>query len=608
MQVLVCLAENAGQMVAKERLMQTVWPDTFVTDDVLTRAISELRRVLGDAAREPHVIQTIPKSGYRLMIPVSFNGPPSEGAVHGLTAPESVSASLTDGGRATARDEARRRSRTRGAWAIGFVAVVVAPLLVWRWVDSGTPVSRVTIAVLPFEHLGGDPERQYLTDGLTEETTASLGQIDPEHVSVIGRTSTRAYKGTRKTVAEIGRELGAEYLVEGSVRAEGRRLRVTSKLIRVRDQVQTWAASYDSEPQSMLEVQQELSTTIARQIGLRLTPARLTALSRRHSTHAEAYDLYLRGRHFWNQFTPQTNQRAVEQYVRATQLDPEYALAWSGLADAYTASPINGDAPPLQIAPRARNAAARAVEHGRDLAETQASLGWVHYFLDWDWPAAEASFRTATTLDPSYSAAPRTLGVVLGSLGRHEEARAAVRRARELEPLAPMEHALSSHVAFAARDFKSALQFARQATILGPQAWVGQFHLAQAYEQLSDRESVQQALTITERFGDANSKMVALRGYILARLGRTNEARDVLSTLEALARERYVPAYSMALVHAGLGDRDAALQWLERAYEARDVHLVFLAFDPKWDPFRGDPRFRALIGRCDFWRTARTGL
>jgi Flp pilus assembly protein TadD len=212
----------------------------------------------------------------------------------------------------------------------------------------------------------------------------------------------------------------------GSVglRAEGRRLRVTSKLIRVRDQVQTWAASYDSEPQSMLEVQQELSTTIARQVGLRLTPARLTALSRRHSTHAEAYDLYLRGRHFWNQFTPQTNQRAVEQYVRATQLDPEYALAWSGLADAYATSPINGDAPPLQVAPRARNAAARAVAYGRDLAETQASLGWVHYFLDWDWPAAEASFRAATTRNPSYSAAPRTLGVVLGSLGRHEEARA----------------------------------------------------------------------------------------------------------------------------------------------------------------------------------------
>ena len=182
-----------------------------------------------------------------------------------------------------------------------------------------------------------------------------------------------------------------------------------------------------------------------------------------------------------------------------------------------------------------------------------------------------------------------------------------MRHARELEPFASPEHALSAHVEFAARDFKSALQFARQATVLDPQFWIGQFQLAQVYEQLGDRESTLRALDITERFSKANSKMVSLRGYILAKLGRTSEAREVLQTLETLAREQYVPPYSMALVHAGLLERDAALESLERGLQARDVNLVFLAVDPKWDSFRSDPRFLDLLNRCNFMRTARTG-
>jgi Flp pilus assembly protein TadD len=198
------------------------------------------------------------------------------------------------------------------------------------------------------------------------------------------------------------------------------------------------------------------------------------------------------------------------------------------------------------------------------------------------------------------------LGIVLAYLGRHDEAREAMRRARELEPFAAVEHALSAHVEFAARDFKSALQLARQATALDPQFWIGQFQLAQVYEQLGGHESMLRAVEITERFGRANSKMISLRGYTLAKLGRTTEAREVLRTLETLGRERYVPQYAMALVHAGLGESDAAIQSLERGLQARDVNLVFLAVDPKWDAFRTEPRFLDLLNRCGFMHTART--
>ena len=317
MQVLVLLAAHAGQVVAKERLIHTVWPDTFVTDDVLTRAISELRRVFGDDAKESRFIQTIPKSGYRLIARVSPSGAGQEVAGSRTTrctsrlwppAPTTSSRPFTRPiGRAPATEH-WWRSWKLGLWAISLAAVIVVGVVVLNRLRADACPCRVTIAVLPFEHLGG-PEREYLTDGLTEETSASLGQIDPEHLSVKGRTSTRRYKHTPKSAAEIGQELGVEYLVEGSVRAESGRLRVTSKLIRARDQVQIWAESYDSEPGSMLELQRELSAAIARQVRLRLSPERLTALAPRYTRNAEAYDLYLRGRHLWNQLTPETNRQ-----------------------------------------------------------------------------------------------------------------------------------------------------------------------------------------------------------------------------------------------------------------------------------------------------------
>ena len=303
-----------------------------------------------------------------------------------------------------------------------------------------------------------------------------------------GRTSTRGYKGTRKSLAEIGRELGVDYLVEGSVQAESSRLRVTAKLIRVGDQVQIWAESYDDEPGSLLELQRTLSTSIARQIRQRLSPERLSALERRQTRNRDAYDLYLRGRYYWNQLTPATNRQAVEHYRRATELDPDYALAWAGLADAYSASPMNSDASPHEMAPRARDAAARAVKSGPDLAETQTALGTVNYWLEWNWPAAETAFRKAIDLDYSYSQAHRVLGIVLASSGRHDAARTAMSRARELDPSSPVEQALSAHVEYLGRDYAAGLPFALGAKAIDARFWIGLFQLGLIYERLGNNE------------------------------------------------------------------------------------------------------------------------
>lgn len=546
MDLLILLVERRGQLVPRADIIERLWgAGVFVDAETgLNTAIRKVRQALGDTPDAPTFIETVPARGYRFIAEVVATG--AEPA-----APPAATAALT-------------------------------------------------LAVLPFENLTALAEHEYLADAFTEEATIALGQIDPEHLSVIGRTSAMAYKRAARSLAEIGRELHATHLVEGSIRADDRRWRITATLIRVADQVQIWSASFDSEPSSMLEFQRELSTAIAEQVRLRLSPDRLTALERRRSKNPDAYDLYLRGRYCWNQFTPATNRRAVEYYARATEHDPDYALAWSGLADAFSGSPINADAPTFDVSPRARDAAARAIASDPDLAESQASLALVKYWLDWDWPAAEVALRRAIALDPSYAFAHRMLGIVLGSAGRHAEARIAIRRARELDPLQAMNHALSAHVALLARDHSTGLQLARQAIAIGPQFWIGHYQLAWAYERLGEPELALGALKDAEASSAGNSKMISLRGYILATQQRTAEAAEVLNTLKAISRERYVPPYAIALIHAGLGQQDRALEWLNRAYKVRDVHLVWLPMDSKWDPLRDSQDFVALIERCGF--------
>jgi DNA-binding winged helix-turn-helix (wHTH) protein/Flp pilus assembly protein TadD len=536
---LVLLVANHGQVLDKKELMSAIWPDTAVEENNLNQNVSALRRIFGETRGENRYIATVPGKGYCFTAEVRTS-------------------------RAATSEEALTHFR---------------------------------IGVLPFENLGAGPDRDYLADGFTEETIATIGQIDPNHFSVIGRTSVMSYKRTTKTLAEIGRELDASYLIESSLRAEGDRLRITSKLIRVRDQLQIWSASYDSEPSSLLTFQRELGTAIAEQVRLRLSPARLNALANRQTQNPEAYDLYLRGRFYWNQFTALTTRRAIEYFTRATSIDPNYALAWSGLADAFSSSPITGDADPLVLLPRAQNAASNAVRSDPELAEAQTSLGFFQFWLGWDWPAAEAAFRKALALDPNYAFAHRMLGIVLSHLCRHEEALASIRRARELDPLSAMNRALSSQIAFAAGNPPNAIHFAREAIVLDPEFWIGHFQLAQAYVHLQQYDLAMESLNQANRFSAGNSKALSLRGYLLAKTGFISEANEVIQTLNAISRERFVPPYAQALIYAGLAEADSALSLLERASQSHDVHMAFLPVDPKWDLFRTEARFAKMCNR-----------
>jgi len=534
------LVENHGRLVDKDDFLRKLWPDTYVEEATLAHCVSELRRTLRKESDGAELIETVAKRGYRFLAPVktvTLDAPPATKA--------------------------------------GSV-----------------------LAVLPFENLGPEMDREYLADGLTEEVIAALGQVDPMRMSVIGRTTVMRYKRATKSLEEIGDELNAAFLVESSLRSEGGRIRVTSKLVRASDQVQIWSATYDSEPRSVLAFQRELSTTIAQQIRLRLDPERLDALARRQSRNPEAYDEYLQGRYYWNLFTPATTRRAIEHYMRATQLDPNYALAWSGLADAYTSSPIHADARPRDVWEKARRAAEQAIATEPELAETQTSWGFVKFWLDWDWKEAEAAYRRAIAIDPNYSLVYRILGILLGHVGnREEEAREAMEHARALDPLQAMHHALSAQVAFLGRDYRAALGFARHAGVVMSDFWIANLQMAQAYEALGEYDLALDALN-RGGMGSGNSKVISLRGYVLAKIGRVEEAREVATALEELAKTGYMPACAIAMVYAGLGEVNEAFRWLERAIEEHDVHLSSLPADAKWDVLRSDRRFAEVLRRC----------
>jgi TolB-like protein/DNA-binding winged helix-turn-helix (wHTH) protein/Flp pilus assembly protein TadD len=593
--LLILLVERRNELVARSDIVDRLWgKDVFVDVDTgVHTAIRKLRRALRDSVDTPAFIETVPGRGYRFIAPVEVGRPPDVVAAS-PSVPVALPAPVTS---------ARRRSI---AWPAAVAAAVVMALAVGllSWTRRGDSAdARITLAVLPFENLGSDPERQYLADGLTEETSASLAQIDPDRLSVKGRTLR--YKRTTKTAAEIGRELSVDYLLESSLQSEQGRLRVTAKLIRVRDQEYVWTQTYDYEPASALGLQRELSAAIAKQIRLRLSVDRLDAVARRQTRSADAYDLYLRGRNFANQRTPATTKRAIDYYERATGVDPDYALAWAGLAAAYAASPVNGDAPPLEVTPRARDTAARALRADPDLVEAQYASAFVQWQFEWNWPAAEAGFRKAIALSPDHAWSHISLAHLLSQTGRHDEARATARRARELEPLEPMMHAMSSQMAAQARDYTAALEHAHQSVALDSEFWIGHIMKGQALLHLGQTDLALEELTTAARFSNQNSKAISFKGYLLARSGRTAEARDVLAALEGVSRTRYVPPVAIALVHAALGETDAAFEWLERAEKVRDVHLIFLTVDAKWDTLRADPRFPALLDRCGFTRATR---
>jgi DNA-binding winged helix-turn-helix (wHTH) protein/TolB-like protein/Tfp pilus assembly protein PilF len=574
-EVLTHLVRHSGRLVSKQELFESVWGDVAVTDDSLVQCLVDIRKALGS---EQERVKTIRGRGYLF-----------EGGV-----PQDLDRSIPGAVPAPAIAPA---FWTR-AIALLLAGVAILGVGAWLFARSRGVSAISTLAVLPFvQTSAGDPST--LGDGLHEEVVSALGQIDPERLRVLARRSTMAYVSAGKSPALIGQELAADYIVEGVVGAQGANWHIRFTVTRARDQVHVWSGTFDRDRSTLLSLQTELSRAVAQQIRLTLSARQDQALIRRQARNPAAYEHYLRGRALWAKPNRAALYAAIGEYTQAIAVDPEYALAHAGLADAYSSLPITSDVPSRDVASGAREAAAHAVRADERLAEAHAALGWQEFWFGWNWPAAEASLRRAIALDPNYANARRSLGHVLSNAGRHSEALAEMARARELDPFSPLMHGLSAQTAYNARNFLLAERHARQSIAIDPNFWGGYVNLGQA---LAGQNRFDEALTaIAEGYRLAgNAKGLTRRAYVLGRMGRTAEARRLLGELEQATRP--VPPYEIAGVYAGLGDPDRAFAWLEKAYTARDVNLVFLLVDPKMDLLRADSRLQALLDRCGFTR------
>ena len=406
-----------------------------------------------------------------------------------------------------------------------------------------------------------------------------------------------AYKATRKTIAEIGRELNVDYALEGSVRREGHRVRISAQLIRASDQTHLWAHNYDRELKDVLAVQAELARAIADQVQIRLAPRDHAPLAEAGSMDHAAYDAFLHGRfHLWKVTRPSI-ERAIEYFRQATEIDPRMAVAYAGLADCYDILPITSDVRPREAFPKAEQAAMQALKIDQGLAEAHCALSSVRFWYNWDWHASAEHSRRAIVRNTNYALAHLRYGHLLSNTGRHEQAIAEIDLARQLDPFSPITNTLCAQFRFQARRYDEVLPLLARALEIDPNFFVAHIVFAKMYQFLGRYDEALIAAQKARQFSGGNTEAISLIGYTYALMKRRAEAEEVLRELQRLTPQKFVPPYNLATVFLGLGESEKALDYLEKAYQERDVHMVFLNVEPKWESLRGSPRFQSLLHR-----------
>jgi len=571
MQVLVILAEHSGLVASKEQILARVWPDTFVSDEVLTRAISELRKAFEDNPQQPKYIQTIPKGGYRLVAPVVRE--PTEHAswlaVH------------------------RKNVATIAAAILLAAAASLYALRAREHAASKTAIT--SLAVLPLTNLSGDAGQDYFADGMTDELITRLSNISA--LRVISRTSVMHYKGTQKTIPEIARELNVDAVMEGAVQRSGDRVRVSAQLIETRTDRHLWAESYDRDLRDVLALEGEVSSAIAREVQLQLTPTEHARLSDKGTLSPEAHEAYLKGSYYWNKLTEEDVRKSVTYFEEAIRLAPRFAPAYASLAFSYNLLASDEYVAPQDGFPKAKELARKALDLDQNLAGAHAALGYALYLFDWNWAAAEAEFRRANELEPNGQGARGVYALYLSSMGRHEEAIAEMKRVVELDPLAVLAlWNLGSLYWDAGQPEQAAEQF-RKILEIDSNSPDGHQGLGITYAMEKRYDNAIAELQQAVKLSGQDVWMKASLGYAYAVAGRKKAAREVLSDLERTSKRKYVSGYLIATVYAGLGDKEAAFHWLEAAFENRDCQMPQLRNEPSFESLRSDPRFGGLVRR-----------
>jgi TolB-like protein/DNA-binding winged helix-turn-helix (wHTH) protein/lipoprotein NlpI len=598
MEILLFLAQQRGQLVSRQQIVEKVWGKGVYldTDNGINGAMRKIRQALGDDSAEPQYIHTVTGLGYRFVAPLAPTpASPATAAAIPSTA-DSASAS------------APRRDLAATRWWLGatLVLALCAALLWMLWPATReaapAPTHASMLAVLPLTNLTGDPAQEYFSDGLTEELIAQLGNVDPQHLSVIARTSVMRYKNTREPVNEIGRALGAQYVLEGSVRRDSQNVRITAQLVRTIDQAHVWARQYDRKLTSVLVLQSEIAEQIADEIRNTLgqrpaggVPAHLAQAAPQY----EAYDLYLRGRYFWNKRTAAGFSRALDYFQQSIAKDPGYAPAHAGVADTYAMMSDYGLAPHTEAMTSARAAAARAIELDPKLADGHNALAVIAQDYDYDWPTAEKEFERAIELNPNYATAHQWYAVLLACRGRFSEALAHGERARALDPLSPIVAADHAVILYFARQYERAIEASGVALALDPSLGRAHVNVLALVEMGRFSEALADAAQYRAGIPDGQSPWAwATEAYIRGRAGQRATAQSAIAKMEeAIRHDPWDPFPMRAQAYAGLMDRDQTIANLEAGYRERASFLTVIKVDPMYDFLRDDPRFQNLMHR-----------
>jgi TolB-like protein/Flp pilus assembly protein TadD len=577
--------------------MKEVWPDTFVEENNLTGNIFALRRAFG----EHEYIETVPRRGYR------FTADVREVAVDDTE--------LSSGPDSAAREDIDRSSSRSGRQKslgilsrIGLVPLLIAfttlavaaGVILYRRaqrVEEATSNSAgvKSIAVLPFKPLGQESGDEFLSLGMADALITRLSNL--QQLVVRPSSSILKYTAPDQDALEAGRQQKVDAVLEGRIQRAADRVRVTVQLIRVQDSKQLWADKFDEKFTDIFALQDAISEKVATALALKLTGSEQDRLTKRHTENADAYQLYLKGRYFWNRRTAESLQKGIEYFNEAIEKDSRYALAHAGLADSYIILGNFGLRAPNEAYPKAKLAAEEALKADPDLAEAQVSLAFVKSLFERDWPGAEAGFRRAIELNPNYGPAHQWYGVSLAGAGRLDEAVAELRRAQQVDPQSLTISAVVGWMLYLARDYDKAIEQEKTVLEMDENFALAHRYLGLAYEQ---KEMYVEAISEFQKaksLSGARPLDSGSLGHAYAVAGRTTEAREILKTVSARLPQNYFPAQDIALIHVGLGEKDLAFDWLERAFHERSPWLIHLRVDPRFDPLRTDPRFKALLDR-----------
>jgi TolB-like protein/Tfp pilus assembly protein PilF len=552
---LLCLVEHGERVVDKEELLKSVWPDTFVGEATLAQNIFKIRKALGQDPDGHSYIVTIPKRGYRFV-----------GKVSRL---ENQPASV---------EEERPPTLSAGAE------------------ETASESQNKSLAIMPLANMSNDPNAEYLSEGITESTINNLSQL--HELQVVARSTVFRYKGQEIDPLEVGEKLSVNYVMVGRILLMGDQLIVKAELVDVANGWQLWGQQYAHDFSDIFKFEEEIAKDISEKLQLSLTKKEREQLDKHYTENAEAYDLYLQGRYHWNKKTEEGLKKAIDCFEQAIKIDPHYALALFGLADAYVAFDFRGLLPPKETMPKAKAAASKAIEIDTNLAQPHTSLGCVKLIYDRDWEGAEKEFKRAIKLNPKYSHAHNWYSQYLMAMGQSETSFQESRIAMELDPFDPGTNLHLGWHYLHARQHDKAIEQLKKLIELEPKFFLAHLLLGMAYEQ---QGNFSEALVEFKeaRLLEDSPVLLGFLGYTYAALGDRTRAMEILDELRERSKHSYVPAYSMALIHSRLGEQDDAFEHLEEAFAEKNQWLSWLNVAPEFDSLRPNPRFEMLVRRAN---------